>query len=63
VRGDALLRDAMHFLRADLHFEGLAVRANNEYATTDRGWTGMAMKSLMRPGTGRQVLWMIPRAP
>ena len=29
MRGDAFLGDAVHFLGANLHFEGLAVRANH----------------------------------
>jgi len=62
VRGNAFLRDAVHFLRADLHLEGLAavehggmqglikIRAGNGDVILEPSWTG------------RQMWWTTPRA-
>ncbi len=52
----------MHLFGADLHLKLVSAGAH------DRGVErlvavarGMAMKSLMRPGTGRQSVWINPK--
>jgi len=56
VRRDALLGDAVHLLRADLHLHAVGARPDDRRVQRlVKVGLGSAMKSLKRPGTGVQL--------
>ena len=64
VRGNAFFREPMHLVGANLHLERETAIANHRgVQRLIAVGRGMAMKSLMRPGTGDHVWWMMPSAP
>jgi len=59
MRRDPFLRPPVHLDRPDLHLERHPVLADDRgVARLYRSGEAIAMKSLMRPGTGDHVWWI-----